>query len=85
MMACNIAGGPRSDYLRGPYFITIPAGVTTYSFSVIIREDDIIESNERFRLEITSLSNNVHSGSFRSTTVTIVDGQSKKLYKYIHS
>ena len=71
----------RYDYNYGAKYVRIPAGATNASFFVTIYDDDIIESNETFRLTVSpqSLPHYVHYGSINSTTVTIVDEQSKQL------
>ena len=74
-----ITGGfnSRYDYRPGPQYKTIPAGETNASITIIIYDDNTIESNEMFSLKISSLPDYVHYGSINSATVTIVDEQSE--------
>jgi len=51
---CNLADG--SDYVPGPYNVTILAGHTSVSFDVTIIDDNILEDNENFSLVIISES-----------------------------
>ena len=63
------------DYDSGPYNILIPAGETHISFKVLIRDDNITESNEHFILAIIngSLSDRIMLETPDEATVTIVD------------
>ena len=62
------------DYTSGPYTVTIPAGVTTATFSVPITDDMILEGDEDFMLTIDpSLPDGVMLGTPSEATVTIVD------------
>ena len=67
------------DYTSGPYTVTFPAGQTTATFDVPINDDNILEGNEDFILNIdgTSLPNGVTAGSPDEATVTIVDNDRK--------
>ena len=49
---CNPTGG--TDYYLGTYNVTFPAGETTASFSILIADDNIAETNEQFGLYIDS-------------------------------
>ena len=68
----------RYDYRYGSK-ITIPAGMTNVSYSIHIYDDSIVENNETFHLYIheVSLPKYAHIGAINSTTVTIVDDNSK--------
>ena len=59
--------------------MTFPAGSTSVSFGVNIINDDILENNEIFSLNIISSSvpDQVIIGSPRQSAVTIVDNDSK--------
>ena len=63
------------DYVVGPYKAKFPAGVTTVSFNVRIKGDEILESNETFQLSIKpkKLPNGVSINTPSEVTVTIVD------------
>lgn len=55
-----------------------PAGITSASFDVSIFDDNILESNETFSLNIMRhLPAKVTRGNPRTSTVTIVDKDSK--------
>ena len=74
------------DYDSGIYTITFPAGVTIISFDVPINDDDILESNEDFSINIRSghrLPDGVTLGSIDKATVTILDNEGKCLYNYV--
>ena len=68
-----------NDYTSGPYNVTFPAGSTSVSFDVNVTNDDILESNETFNLNIISSSvpDQVIIGNPKQSTVTIVDYDSK--------
>ena len=53
----------------------IPAGQTSMKFSVTIMNDDTVETNENFMLEITanSLPNKISATAPERTTIDIVD------------
>ena len=59
--------------------MTFPAGSTSVSFDVNVTNDDILESNEKFNLNIISSSvpDQVIIGNPKQSTVTIVDNDSK--------
>ena len=67
------------DYLSGPYNITILAGTTKLAFNITIMDDNILESDEQFQLNIAShfLPNNVTLGDPSQTNVTILDNDCK--------
>ena len=64
-----------TDYSDQSRYIRIPSGVTSFSFRILIYDDDIIEGYETFDLQIypSSLSDNIYIGSQSRATVTIVD------------
>ena len=55
------------DYNSGPYIVQFIVGVTRVSFNVLINEDDILEGNETFNVNIDSSS--------LPSKVTIANGQ----------
>ena len=62
-----------ADYTPGPYDIMIPAGTTSVSFNVSIKDDMMLEGNENFTLSINSfhLPNVIITN--HQARVTIVD------------
>ena len=64
-----------SDYVTGPYNVVIPAGETNVKFSVIIMDDNILETNETINLAIKSnmLPNKIIRANPGRAVVTIVD------------
>ena len=75
---CNFVGG--KDYNpSGPYNVIIPSGKNDVTFSVTITDDNIREESETFDLIIveSSLPNGVTSSNPKTTTVTIMDNDSK--------
>ena len=71
--------GNNTDYDSGPYNVTFSAGNTSIPFEVNITNDNILESNETFSLNIisSSASDRVTIGSLRQSAMTIVDNDSK--------
>ena len=69
------------DYNPGPYTVQFNVGVTNISFIVMINNDNILESDETFNLNIDtpSLPNDITVGDPSETTVTIPanDGECK--------
>ena len=63
----------------GSYSVTISAGETSASLNISIIDDDTLEENESFVLNInpSSLHNRVVLGNPSQTTVTIVDDDGK--------
>ena len=67
-------GGIYNDYYIYSYYIGIPAGMTTVSFSIQINDDSLIEGYESFNIYVHEDSlPNVYVGSHNRATVTIVD------------
>ena len=64
------------DYDSGPYSVTFVAGQTTFTFDVSISNDNILEGNENFILNINPSSppTDVTVGNPGQATVTIVEG-----------
>ena len=71
--------GPGENSTFRQYNVTLPAGTTHISFDVPIINDDLLEYNEEFILNInqSSLPFNVNVGSTYQTTVMIVDDDGK--------
>ena len=72
----NFVGG---DYDHEPYTVTIGAGENDVTFSVSITDDNICEEAEKFNLIIdeSSLPSGVISSDSKTTSVTIMDNDSK--------
>ena len=76
-----------TDYELGPFYVTFPANQTSVSFNVSLNDDNEVEKNETFRLEILDpiLPNGVKLLD-HSCEVTIVDTTSKSIIStYIYS
>ena len=75
------------DYNSGPYTVQFDVGVTRVPFSVLITNDDLLESNETFELSVneSALPVSVTSVDPDQTTVTIVanDGKYKLLIVFL--
>ena len=69
------------DYNSGPYMVRFDAGVTNVAFIVIINDDNVLENDETFDLNInpSSLHSGVTAGAPGQATVTILanDGECK--------
>ena len=63
------------DYNSGPYTVQFDAGVTRVPFNVVVIDDNILEDNETFNLNINAnlLPNRVTIGDHGQTTMTILD------------
>lgn len=72
-----LVGG--DDYGSGPYNVLFAAEETVAQFSVPITDDDLVEEEEKFSLDITSTSLplNIKIGSPEKATVTIMDDDGK--------
>ena len=70
------------DYIQGTYSARIPRGKTSVSVNVRIIDDNYVERNETFNLAISSssLPYYITAGNIDSTTITIVDNESKYTY-----
>ena len=70
-----------TDYDRGPFYVTFPANQTNFSFNVSLNDDNEVEKNETFRLEILDpiLSSGVKLLEDHTCEVTIVDTTSKSV------
>ena len=69
-----------TDYDHGPFYVTFPAKQTSVSFNVSLNDDNEVEKNETFHLEILNpiLPNGVKLLN-PSCEVTIVDTTSKSV------
>ena len=69
----NLIGG--DDYVLTSTDVVIPAGQTSIKFSVTIMNDNTVETNENFILEISSnsLPNKISITTPERTTIDIVD------------
>ena len=67
------------DYNDGPYTIVFLAGEIRVTFNIKIIDDNILEHNEIFSLDITSpsISSKVLLGEISQTRVTILNDDSK--------
>ena len=69
------------DYAAGPYSVTFHAESIAALFDVIIMNDDILESDEKFILTVdpSSLPSNgrVTVGIPSNSTVTVIDDEGK--------
>ena len=72
----NLTGGG-VDYNSGPYNIRITAGKTEVTFNVLIKDDRIMESDEKFQLKIQTVPNHVTTKGSSKCTITIVDNDRK--------
>ena len=61
------------DFISGPYTVIFPIGSTNASFDIAINVDNILENDELFQLEITSVTNGHSLGNLGLTFVTITD------------
>ena len=68
-----------SDYISGPYDVTILAGDTLGLLDIAIINDNIVEETEIFNLVInaSSLPERVFAGNTSSTIVNILDSDGK--------
>ena len=77
----HLRTGAGVDYNSGPYTVTLAAGTTTVSFSILITDDSILEGNETFYLTVDPSSlrddTNVDVGNLFQTTVIIVEDDCK--------
>ena len=67
------------DYNSGPYYVTLPAGITHLSFNISILDDKMLEEDENFILTIdpSSLPCSVSVGNHNPATVTILEDECK--------
>ena len=68
-----------SDYIPGPYNVTIPAGQTSILFHVPIINDNVLEIHEKLMVAIApeSLPKLVSHGNPNMAIATIVNDDSK--------
>lgn len=76
------------DYESGPYDVKLPADITKFTFSIPIKDDEILETTESFRLTIVQTSYSRVFPLFQNfeTTVFIVDDdkKSKDSYHFVY-
>ena len=68
-----------NDYRPGPYNVTFAAGETTALIDVIVNDDNVLETDERFGLmfNIPLMSNVKVLGMDNQITVSILNDDSK--------
>lgn len=66
ILVCIIGG---IDYNSGPYSVTFPAGMTSVLFDIQINDDNIIEGNESFTLNIINSSGITASNPSQATVI----------------
>ena len=73
-----------NDYVSGPYTVTIPAGGTSAPFDITINDDNTLEDNETFTIDVdpSSLPTGVTVGSTGQATITI-DNDDCKCVKWM--
>ena len=75
--------GENQDYDSGHSIVVFSVGVPTVSFAIPITDDEILERNEMFTIEIYLLPINVIVGDISQTTVIIVDDDGNTLCTYL--
>ena len=67
------------DYDTGPYIVVFPAGITSATFNVTIINDNILERDEEFHLNITSppTASKVMLGQNNQIRIDIINDDSK--------
>ena len=67
------------DYDTGPYIVVFPAGITSATFNVTIINDNILERDEEFHLNITSppTASKVILGQNNQVRIDIINDDSK--------
>ena len=75
-----ITGGV--DFTDGLYNVSFPAGMTNASFSIVIMDDNILESDEQFQLNIIGTqppSDHITNGNPNYTKINIADDDGKSI------
>ena len=70
------------DFYAGPLTVTIPAGATNTTVKAAVTDDNIVEGNETFYMNLTvpsSLAPNIVAGTLSSTLGIIIDSSSKTI------
>ena len=77
----------RDDYDPVRHDVTFPAGMTTASFAITIKNDNDYEESETFYIFIARslLPDNVVANKIRTASVTIIDYGKLLLYKALIS
>ena len=80
MIVKSFIGGTDYDD-QGSHIVTIPAEEMNSSLNIAIKPDNVVEDNENFHLfiDVKSLPDSVRLGSPNTTTVIIMDDDSKLL------
>ena len=60
------------DYSSGPYHVIFPAGSANATLSILIHNDNVLEDDEYFSVEIILISNDHTFGTPNVATVTII-------------
>jgi len=73
------------DYTAGPYNVTFPAGQINVSLDITINNDNILEGNETFTIEIDSpsLPTGVTVGGTSQATVVIDNDDCKLICAFL--
>ena len=71
----SVGGG--QDYNSGPYNVTFTIDIPIVSFPIPIIDDQILEQDEIFYLDLQSLPDNVIVGDISQATVAIVNDEGK--------
>ena len=69
--------GGNQDYNSGYFNVTFSIGNPSASLSIPITNDEILEQDEMFTIEISLLPINVIAGNVSEITVTIVNDDGK--------
>ena len=77
--------GGGADYNSGPYAVQFDVGVTRALFIVVINNDNVLENDETFNLNIntSSLPSGVTVGAPARTTVTIPANDGELNFSYV--
>ena len=71
------------DYDSGPYIVTFLAGQTIATVNITIKDDNVVETNEIFTLNIISPSPFI-TVTIDQATVTIVDNDRELWYNAVY-
>ena len=75
-----LLGTVECDHGNGSYNVAIPAGVITFKYNLPILDDDLYETDEKLKVEITSSNHSQIkiSGSGNTADVIIVDDEERE-------
>ena len=70
-----------TDYSSGPYNVTIPAGYISFTLSILVIDNNVLEGQKEFYLTINQSSslNGVVISSPQRTVVEIIDNECKQI------